>query len=55
MKPRRLTVAELTHLRYLIERNLDEGSYTGNREHYMNRSLRLLVWINGQLAMKGVR
>jgi hypothetical protein len=47
---RRLTVAELRHLRGLLEDEAREGSYYGPKDQHYARQVRLVDWIDEQLA-----
>jgi hypothetical protein len=49
-KVRRLTVAELRHLRGLLEDEAREGSYYGPKDQHYARQVRLVDWIDEQLA-----
>ena len=37
-----LTNAEANHIETLIEKNLDDGVYWGQKEHHVNRSFKIM-------------
>ncbi len=47
----RFDLAQLRLLHSILERHEESGAYWGNREHHRNRLLRIVLEVNGAIAM----